>query len=77
MFTDRQRRIVETAKQHDDMYLLARRHRASNPPTELDLDYQACDALAASGHAIKLPALQYYDELGGPGPGIRLTGKPE
>lgn len=37
-------------------------------PTELDREYEACEALVVSGHARWMQ--------GRPGPGIYLTGKP-
>ena len=64
------REIYETALTHDDRYLLMRRHgrRESNPPSELDLKYEACDKLVFAGVARWIRS--------GFAPGIELTGKP-
>lgn len=50
-------------------YLLMRRGKPSVPPSELDLDYEACRALVDGGYAKWLSG-------DFSGPGIQLTGRP-
>jgi hypothetical protein len=64
--SDRELSIMETARLNRDRYLLLRRHKAEFPPTDLDLDYEACSALVIRGYARWLETS---------GPGILLTAK--
>ena len=66
---EKQRSIFHGAKMNGDRYLLMRRGKPSFPPTELDLDYDACHALVDGGYAKWLSS-------GYSGPGIVLTGRP-
>lgn len=69
-FTELQRKIVAVAAAHDGLFLLRRRYgMASIPPSQIDLEYDACDGLVERGHAKFL--------RGSSAPGIELTGKPE
>jgi hypothetical protein len=68
--TDRQRKILDSAKEHGDMYLLPRRFRGRSANPETDLDYAACEALADAGY---VRWLGFSSNLA---PGVKLTGKP-
>lgn len=66
--SERQLRIIETARGHDGRFLLPTRFRGPSwPPREQDLDYDACDALVLNSYADWLQ--------GSLAPGIRLTRK--
>jgi hypothetical protein len=65
---ERQREIVRIAYEHEGRFLLPRRYRKSEPPTELDLQYEACQALVDARYAVWLG--------GNSAPGIQMRYPP-